>query len=358
MPSSTSVAQARTLLSRYTGAQNNFTDRLNLACERLIKSGNWRATKDAVAFQVHLNNDFTAFITLPRQYNTVEAAVVFRFQNQDETTRRCGFPLALRDSWYSFLGSGPGYQSDARFRWSDGFIPENGRFTTFKDWAIPAKLRFKFAAVEANGGVINVRGISGGQTIYTGSGLNTIEGENLTIAGSTTLTTTSSFDVPPYGLVKAQTYGVVSMFMVDAVTAAETLVARYDPSETVPQWRRYRVPACSGWTEANPGQFLAICKREWVTVSNDNDTVIPGNIGALRFSLEALLKEDAQDFARAEAFWGKAAQLLANEVEDDTGDNTHVPVQVQDSFMMAGGSTYMGPIPDGSWGGYWYGGGW
>lgn len=334
-----------------------FIDRLNLACERLVKDGNWRSTKDAVGFQVHLNDDFTAFITLPRQYNTVEAAVVFRFQNQDDNTRRCGFPLQLRDPWYSFLGSGPGYSTDARFRWGDGFIPENGRFTTFKDWIVPAKLRFKFAAVEA-AGMINVRGISGGQTIYTGSGASTIEGENLTISGNATLTTTSFFDIPPYGLVKPSTYNVVSMYTVDAVSGAETLVARYDPSETVPQWRRYRVPACSGWTESDPGQFLAICKREWVTVSNDNDTVIPGNLGALRFALEALLKEDAQDFTKAEQWWGKAAQLLANEVEDDTGDNAHVPVQVQDSFGMGnGGGTYMGPVPDGSWPGYGYGGG-
>lgn len=355
MPSSTTVAQARALLSRYTGQANVFIDRLNLACERLIKSGNWRSTKDAVVFQVHLNADFTAFITLPRQYNTVEAAVVFRFQNQDDSTRRCGFPMEIRDSWFNFLSSGPGYSTDARFRWGQGFVPDNGRFTTFRDWVLPVQLRFKFAAVEANGGIINVRGISGGQTIYTGSGSGTIEGENLTIAGSTTLTTTSSFDVPPYGLVKPVTYGVVSMYTWDGVT--ETLVARYDPTETVPQWRRYQVPACSGWTESDPGQFLAICKREWVTVSNDNDTVIPGNLGALRFGLSALLREDAEDFTKAQQYWGAAMQLLANEVEDDTGDNTHVPVQVQDSFGMASGGGYMGPVAsDGTWPGS-YGGG-
>lgn len=354
MPSSTTVSQARTLLSRYTGAGNTFLDRLNLACERLVKSGNWRTTKDAVVFQVHLNDDFTAFVTLPRQYNTVEAVVVLR-QNDDQS-RRCGYPLEIRDEWYSFIGSSVGYTSNALYRWGSGFIPETGRFTTFKDWIVPVKLRFKFAAVEANGGIINVRGISGGQTIYTGSGVNTIEGENLTIAGSSTLTTTSSFDIPPYGLVKPTTYGVLSMFTFDGVT--ETLVARYDPTETVPQWRRYRVPACSGWTEGDPGQFLAICKREWVTVSSDYDTVIPGNIGALRFALDALLREDANDRTNAESCWGKAYQLLANEADDDTGDNTHVPVQVQDSFMIGNGATYMGPIPDGTGLGYGGFGGW
>ncbi len=345
MPSTTTFAQARTLLSRYTGSGNSFQDRLNLACQRLIQSGNWRTTKDVLVFQVHLNDDFTAFVTLPRQYNTVESCVVLRPNN--DQSRLCGYPLQIRDEYYSFLGSGIGWTNNALYRWADGFIPETDRFTTFKNWVIPAQLRFKFAATEANGGIINVRGISGGQPIYTGTGANTIEGESLTIAGASTLTTTSFFDIPPYSLFKPVTYGIVSMYTV--VSGVETLVARYDPTETSPQWRRYRVPACSGWTEADPGQFLAICKREWVPISNDNDPVIPGNLGALRFALEALLKEDSQDMTKAEMWWGKAQALLANEAEDDTGANAHTPVQVADSFMMGNG------IVTGTYAGGWYG---
>lgn len=335
MPSSLTVSQAQALLNRYTGAGNVFLERLNLVCERLIQSGDWRSTKDAVIFSVWPNEDLTAFITLPRQYNTVLAAVAFRQRTASDQTRRCGFPLSIRDSWYSFLGSGVGYLNNSLYQWGNGFIPETDRFTTFKDWILPVKLRFKFAATEANGGIINVRGISGGQTIYTEAGATTVEGENLTIAGATTLTTTSSFDIPPYSLVKPLTYGVVSMYTFDGVT--ETLVARYDPSETSPQWRRYRVPACSQWTEADPGQFLAICKREWTILTNGNDPVIPGNVGALRFGLQALLQEDAIDFPRAEGSWGKAFQLLADEVEDDQGAGATSPVLVADSFMMADG---------------------
>lgn len=337
MPSTLTLSQAQALLTRYKGNGNDFTERLNLACERLIQAGNWRSTKDAVVFSVHIRDDKTAFITLPRQYNTVLAAVVFWNRDANDQTRRCGFPMTIRDEWYSFLGSGVGYQNNALYQWGNGFIPETDRFTTFKDWIVPVKLRFKFAATEANGGIINVRGVSGGQPIYTGAGASTIEGENLTIAGATTLTTTSNFDLPPYSLVKPLTYGVVSMYTWDGTT--ETLVARYNPSETSPQWRRYRVPACSQWTEASPGQFLAICKREWVIISNANDPVIPGNVGALRFALEALLKEDAQDFPRAEEWWGKAQQLLANEVEDDTGAGATTPVQVADSFGLSYGGT-------------------
>lgn len=342
------LAQARTYLSRYAGANNDFTTRINLGTERLVKNGNWRGTKDAVVFQVHLNDDDTAFITLPWQYNTVLAAVVFKFDNQNDQTRLCGFPMQIQDEWFSYLGSGVGYMRNSLYNWGNGFIPETGRFTTFKDWVIPAQLRFKFAATEANTGqIINVRGVFNGQPIYTGTGAATIEGENLTINGSTGLTTSSFFDKPPYALVKPQTYGVVSMYTV--VSGVETLVARYMPTETVPQWRRYRVPACSGWTEADPGQFLAVLKREWVPISNDNDFVVPGNIGALKFMLMAQLKEDAEAFTQAESFWGKSEQLLANEVEDDTGANAHTPVQVADSFMLGNG------IVAGTYAGGWYG---
>lgn len=348
MPSSLTFARAEALLTRYKGQGNDFATQLNLACERLIKSGNSRDTKDVVVFQVHLDEDNGAFITLPWHYNTVLACVVLR--NGDDNSRRCGYPLQIRDEYFSYLGSGPGFTRNSLYNWGQGFVPETDRFTTFKDWATPKFLRLKFAATEANGGIFNIRGNLNGQPVYTGAGASTIEGENLTTAGATTLTTTSQFSEPPYSISKPQTYGVVSMYTWDGTT--ETLVARYDPMELSPQWRRYRVPACSGWTEADPGQFLAICKREWVPISNANDPVIPGNIGALRFAIEALLKENSQDFPRAQEWWDKAYDLLAREAEDDTGAGANTPVQVADSFMLGdGGSSYLGgPAYGGNYG--------
>lgn len=328
------VAQARPYLLRYVGAQNSFLDQLNLTTMRLIQSGNWPNSKNTVIFDIHVTDDFKAFITLPWQYETVLAAVVLRAN--DDQSRRCGWPLQIRDEWFSYLPGGVGFTQDARFQWGNGLIPEIDRFTTFKDWATPKFLRLKFAATEANGLVFNIRGEYLGQPIYTGTGSGTTEGENLVTVGATTLTTTSQFSKPPSAIVKPSTYGVVSLYTWDGVT--EELVARYMPEETFPQWRRYRVPACSNWTEADPGQLLTICKREWTSVSNDNDEVVPGNLGALRFGMEALLKENAQDFTRAEEWWGKAYQLLANEVEDDQGAGATSPVQVADSFMMADGA--------------------
>jgi len=337
-----SLAQARVMLDRYKGQNNDFTERVNLVTERLDKAGNWRSTKDTVVFQVHADEFRNAFITLPQQYNTILAGVYLNSRNQDASELRlCGYPFQVRDEYYSFMTDGPGFSRDGRYNWGFGFIPEIDRFTTFRNWYTAKFLRFKFATAEANGGIINVRGKLNGQDIYTGAGANMIEGENLTIAGATTLTTTKQFDEIPYSLVKPITYGPVSMYTWDGVT--ETLVARYDPRETVPQWRRYRVPACSDWTESEPGQCLTVCKREWMVIGNDNDPVVPGNIGALKFGLQALLKEDAQDFVRADELWNMAFKLLANEAQDDTGAGTAMPASVVDSFGMA--------VMDNGWGG-------
>lgn len=341
------LSQAQTLLERYKGANNSFAERINLVTERLFKAGNWRSTKDTVLFAIHLDEFERAFITLPWQYDTVLGGVYLRGNEDQQTMARCGLPISVRDEWYSYLQTGPGLQERGWFNWGNGFIPEVDRFTTFRDWHEPKFLRLKFATAEANGLVFNIRGNLDGQPVYTGAGAAMIEGENLTTAGATTLTTTSQFDEIPYALFKPVTYGPVRMYTWDGAT--ETLVAIYAPGETVPQWRRYRVPACSDWTEADPGFALAVCKREWQPIANGNDPVIPGNIGAIRYGLQALLQEDAVDFERAEDLWQKGFKLLANEVEDDTGAGTGTPVQVVDSFMLNQGLA--------GYGGYW-GDGW
>lgn len=324
------LSEVRTLLSRYAGANNSFTERLNLAVARLFQSGNWRFTKERVTFSVFLDSQNRAMITLPKKYVTALAGVFLQTCNQDGWVY--GWPLPVQNGWYSYSIDGPGFVPDARYNWQGGFVPEEGWFTTYRDWTTPMFLRLKFAAVEANGLIFNIRGNLNGQPVYTGAGASTIQGENLTTAGATTLTTSSQFSEPPYEISKPSTYGRVSLYTWDGVT--ETLVAIYDPTETLPKWRRYRVPGCTAWTEAAPGQFLAVCKRGYVPVANDNDEVIPGNIGALRFALESLLKEDAQDFARAQSMWKTAEQLLSKEIADDDGAGALQPVQVIDSFAL------------------------
>lgn len=337
------LSQAQAMLARYVGVNNNSAERINLVCERLMKAMNARSTKETVLFRVYPDELGRGFITLPRQYNTVLAGVLLR---TSEDGLRCGVPLPVQQDWYSYLETGPGFSDQAKNNWGSGFLPEVDRFTTFKNWETPKYIRLKFATAQA-AGTYNIRGKNQlDETIYTGTGVNMIEGEDLETSGASTLTTTSLFIEPPYGVSKPNSYGPVKMYTWDG--SVEELVAVYDPLETVPTLRRYRIAACTEWTEEDPGFYLAVCKREWLPIGSPNDRVIPGNIGALRFGLNALLSEDSQDFARSEEQWQKAYDLLAKEEADDTGAATHTPVQVADTYMLGEGAGY-------GWGGngYW-----
>lgn len=227
------LSEASTHLSRYTGVGNTFAQRINMVQERLTKSGNWRGTKERVSFTVYADSNGQAVITLPRKFNTVLAG------NYVYTDSSASSPVRVRNSWYEFLPDGVGVTSGLNV---DSFIPLEGRYCVFADWVSAVLLRFKFEQSETAGTII-IRGTLGGEKIYSTSGANWIEGIALAYSGSDAVTTTQQFDLPPYRIIKPVTKGRVSMYTVDG-SGNERLVAVYDPTETIPAWRRYRVPSC------------------------------------------------------------------------------------------------------------------
>ena len=325
------LSEARTFLSQYVGSGIDFTTRLNLACERLIKSGNWRNTKVQVIFSAYPDASGAATITLPRNFNTVLSIAPL------PASDTVGKPLSVRNSWYEFHSGGPGFIANQTTQWSRGLVPVNGRFTTFADFT---DCKLKIVTEHAESGSIIFKGQSGGAYIF--STFNSIYQGGVALSLSTSGATTSiAFDVPPFTVVKPVTVGRVWLYAV-AADLSETLVAVYAPGETGIAWPRYKVPVNATATQAAPNQYVAICKRAWVPVSNDSDEVIPGNLGALRYALQALSKEDAEDYGRANALWYGdtrsktvgAFQLLEQEVEDDTGAGAEGNIQVADDFHI------------------------
>lgn len=82
-------------------------------------------------------------------------------------------------------------------------------------------------------------------------------------------------------------------------------------------------------------QYIAIIKQDYVPLVSEDEEVTPSNVGALKFGLMALLKEDAQDMERAEQFWQKANDLLAKEQDDDIGAGAEGKVQIPDDLQMS-----------------------
>lgn len=324
------LAEATTLLSAYVGAGLDFTTRLNLARERLLKQINASNTKSQIVLRAYPDVVLQGQITLPRYYQTMLAIAPL-----PPSESQCfGYPLRTRGLWYEFASGGPGVSNNQTIAWSRGSIPINANFTTFADWKTPQLLRLKFETAEA-AGMFVIRGTLNGQRIYCVINGVWSEGCPLSYSGSSTVTTTQLFDAPPYAVIKPTTLGRVSMYTVDPTSGAEVLVAIYDPTENLPAWKRYKVPVCSKWTASDPGLFLAIVKNAYYPLSSPNDPVFPSNIGALRWTLQCLTEEDNQD-ERATKSFAKALQILAAEVDDDTGYGSEGVLQRLDDFNVSG----------------------
>ena len=324
------LAEAKSFLAQYVGSGIDFTTRLNLCCERLIKSGNWRNTKQQVLFNAYPDASLQAFITLPREFNTVLSIAPLPASDS------VGRPIPVRSGWYEFHSGGPGFITNQTTQWSRGLVPVNGRFTTFADFT---DCKLKIVTEHAETGSIIFKGQTGGAYIF--STFNSAYQAGVALALTSGATTSITFDSAPFTVIKPVTGGRIWLYAV-AADLTETLVAVYAPSETGIAWPRYKVPVCASSTQSSPNQYVAICKRAWVPVSNDSDEVIPGNLGALRYALQALTKEDAEDYSRANALWYGdvrtktigAFQLLEQEVEDDTGAGAEGTVQVSDDFHI------------------------
>lgn len=98
--------------------------------------------------------------------------------------------------------------------------------------------------------------------------------------------------------------------------------------------------------------YIAIALIGYVPVVNSDDDVQPGNIGALKKGLEALLSEDSRDNARANALWAEGKALLAEEAEAESGPQAEGIVAVSDDFFMSRVGWGYGEFGYGNWGGW------
>lgn len=87
---------------------------------------------------------------------------------------------------------------------------------------------------------------------------------------------------------------------------------------------------------ATTPSYIAVVELAYTPLVNEDEECIPGNLGALKKGLQALLKEDAEDDPRALAKWAECENLLSREMERDTGAGAQGKVMISDDFDMAG----------------------
>lgn len=220
------LAETRTLLSRYSGANNDFEDRLNLVRARLLPMMNASGTKEEVTLPVFSDKDGYSIVTAPYGYANILKGRINR-------------------SWNPLCNQPPRRVTDALSEsgMSTDFQEVTGKFCVFQEWSSAMRLQFAFETSEASG-VIHIRGKLAGEQVYSLYSSTWIEGEKLAFSGTTTITSTKYFDPEGLSIVKPVTLGRVFMFVIDDA-GNRTAVGEFFPSETIPRRKRYRIESCS-----------------------------------------------------------------------------------------------------------------
>lgn len=272
----------------------------------------WRGINTATNFSIYDDPWGGRYFTLPRSLLCVLAGG----HGDGSGSLQARFSTdRIRGPWFEFAGSGWGIGDAVA---GSGLQDAGDGFTCFRDITEDSYLRVKTEVAETALAEMLFRGLDEDkEPIYTGAGAASYEGVKLVIGAALTTTTTQKFSSIPILIRKPITYGPVRLYAVSVATATETLIGMFDPGDTAPSFRRYRISGKSDSTTVH-----AMCKRRHVSVVADADEIIPGNINALELGLQGRRYDLANDPETAARYWGEAFALLNAELGESHGGAT------------------------------------
>ncbi len=277
------VARARASLYDTVSPGNpgdeKFLRLLNQVCERFVDSGSW-ANSD---FAVELTPQ-NGLVTLPRRASALKG---FRIQ---DGPNRTVFPKA-----YEYLEVG-GSIDEANYL-SAGY--DAGDYCVHTDVPEPANLVLTISDPSDAGLRVTLRGFdANGNRIFTDG----VDGETVVLANPSVTTAAEFADIESITL--DSTSGNVTL------SDGTTELGFYEPGETDPAYRRYKVGAV-----ATGYHVYALCSRRHVELVAESDLVFPANLGALKHGLLGLMREDTGDLQGAAVHFGQAYALLNAEIK-------------------------------------------
>lgn len=323
---------------------------LNEAIERLMNMGLWCGTYQRYRFCTS-----EACLTWPRQFQTIEVVDV------------CGAPITVRNQWFEFLDQGPGLwqgglncSGTSPLRCPSYNYLDRGRgYVMFDDTrAAASRIRLTTQFAADAGKVVNIRGYdSDGRWVLTDDG-DTV-GENVTLINGSVDTITEWGPQVFREVIKPVTKGVVSAFAYDVAIgdSALTSLALWEPSETIPDYRRCVIPALQGLQTCGQRDAEGNLCRPTVTVmgklafiplSNDLDILPLTNGPAVKMAMLSVSKQEKGDFEGARAamhgtfnpllrrFEDGAIPLLEMELAAFQGSGTVAPLRIERGVDTAG----------------------
>lgn len=132
------------------------------------------------------------------------------------------------------------------------------------------------------------------------------------------------------GVQKPVTVGDVQLREVET-DGTQTVIGNYEPSETRPDYLRHRlhtVAGCACACDCDDSYLVeAIVKLQHLDVALDTDTLVIGNLPALKEMMRAVQFYENDDIEKAMTYEKMAIRELNKELRNHTSDVTHVTVK-------------------------------
>lgn len=308
---------------------------VNPAQRALLNRGDWWGTYQVINICVTGN-----CLTWPREVAAIRELA------------RCNEPFRIRNQWFEFLRDSYG-QSEAlpNCICRGNQLLDKSSGAAFDE--IPSGLIWKlriFADKESDYGKrILVQGYDvNGDWIRTLDGGNYVDGIYVTLAApfvDTQIFTTYT------GAIKDKTDGLVRIYRCKTDNTEQFAMAIYQPTETVPNYRRSLIPGfasqCCSSGGCGTGVLTAMVKLALVNVVSDNDYLVIGNLEALRLWCQAIKHREDNAVQLAQEAELQAILELNNELRNFTGRD-----EVAINYNILGTAPLPQLLSAGSYGGY------
>ncbi len=294
-------------------SSQKFSDLVNEAQRRLLRRGDWFDTD----FQLRLCVSGCT-IAWPRFVGAIRGVKFAGCYTQIAT---------IFNQWYSFTNP---YANNRWNLYGDnyGVLEDINMAPTFNDidGTTGKLLRYYVVNNEDIGKTITINGTQyGGQPLQTQDSAGHFT-NGIVIAAGAPYGTNAALVTRIESITRQATTGLAYLYQYDPTTNVLRDLAVYQPNETNPRFRRSKIlnkPVNARGADANGicwTNIDALVKVEFVPVANDLDFLMIDNFDALKFMIQAINAEEANDEQTALVKITKAIQELNFELRNKNLD--------------------------------------
>jgi hypothetical protein len=309
-------------ISGVSSASPQFIDLMNEAQRRLIKRGDFYGMTQTMdlMFQGKL-------IAWPREVGTVIAV------------RGCGHPMQIQNQWYSFTGS---WRHGHNHFHGDVVFEDVNPAPIFNEiYNVPNGMLIRYYVTNPAdiGKTCTIYGHKyGAQPLQEVVGGKTVDG--LTLTGQNPWFSTDVYVTDIFSITRQPTFGMTYLYQFNPANSMLVSLAAFEPNETNPRYRRTFVrnhqtrflrPGETPSTTPKWNNVEALVKLEFIPVVNDRDFLLVDDMDALKFMVQAIKAEEANDHATAETLITKAIREL-NFADREKNPDEATPVVVRSTF--------------------------